>query len=164
MKSPRPAAAPPANPARRQLLFTLAAIAVAVALVWGLLALRAPPAPADDDNQRIAEEVVARFRGDLPRPFGPSLTVVQVELEGQALVVTIQSRRDAAQAHADPASLAEVRTGEQRELMLLCDNRDAVYLLARGMTLKRRFVDPNGVRFFEVELTPAMCLAARRGA
>ena len=42
-------------------------------------------------------------------------------------------------------------------MLPLCEQADVLFLLARGVSIKRRFVDVDGKLFFEISLASADC-------
>ena len=57
----------------------------------------------------------------------------------------------------DAAARAGIARAEQALLRPFCRDAAVAYLLARGVTLTRRFIDRDGRRFFDVSLTARDC-------
>ena len=104
--------------------------------------------------QRV-QAILDEFRKDLPRAYAPGLVLQDVAFEGNDLVMTIRSLKRRADA-SDPG-LAQVAQAEKSLMLPLCDQPDVLFLLARGVVIKRRFVDGDGGLFFEISLASADC-------
>lgn len=104
--------------------------------------------------QRV-QSILDEFRQGLPREYAPGLMLDGIDFEGNNLVMTIRStKRRADQPGPD---LAQVAQAEKTLMLPLCDHPDVLFLLARDITITRRFVDATGARFFEITLTTADC-------
>lgn len=138
-------------------------VALLIALGFGLAAAALwqryrPEAQLQARNRAVADEVLAAFGKDLPKPFGEGLVLEHVMFEGRHLVFIIRSTsRLATESARDPQRLRAVQAAEQEQMVAFCKNDDLVYLLSRGMVATRRFVDAKGDRFFEVSITGADC-------
>ena len=104
--------------------------------------------------QRV-QAILDEFRKDLPRPYAPGLELRDVAFEGNDLVMTIRSLKRRADA-SDPG-LGQIAQAEKSLMLPLRDQPDVLFLLARGVVIKRRFVDGDGGLFFEISLTSADC-------
>lgn len=104
------------------------------------------------------QAIVDQFQQGLPRAYAPGLELQRVAFEGSDLVMTIRSlnRRLPAEGSADPG-LSQVAQAEKALMLPLCEQPDVLFLLARGVTIKRRFVDVDGKPFFEISLASADC-------
>ena len=115
---------------------------------------------AEQRSQQAADagrvdSVLAEFQKGLPREYAPGLTLEQVAFEGSELVMTIRSlTRTVPEAGPDMQAVA---AAEKALMLPLCQHGDVLFLLARGVTLKRRFVDHQDRIFFEITLTSADC-------
>lgn len=101
------------------------------------------------------QAIVDEFQKGLPRPYAQGLELQRVEFEGSDLVMTIRSLNRRANPE-DPA-IGQVAQAEKALMLPLCDQPDVLFLLARGVTIKRRFVDMDGRLFFEISLASADC-------
>lgn len=111
-------------------------------------------AEAAADAGRI-DQVLAEFQKGLPREYAPGLMLERVAFEGTDLVMTIRSlTRTVPETGGD---LQQVAAAEKALMLPLCQHGDVLFLLARGVTLKRRFVDHQDRLFFEISLTSADC-------
>ncbi|HEX5693388.1 MAG TPA: hypothetical protein VFY00_02075 [Arenimonas sp.] len=101
------------------------------------------------------QSIVEQFQQGLPRAYAPGLELQQVAFEGSDLVMTIRSLK----RRADPGdpTLAQIAQAEKALMLPLCDQPDVLFLLARGVVIKRRFVDGDGKLFFEISLASADC-------
>jgi|GEM_PF-5498786 len=133
-------------------------VAAGVALIatgWWRAGQRAEVSKREAEGVREVQAVLEEFRKGLPREYAPGLRLEAVHFEGQDLVMTIRSLgRNVADAGPE---LQQVAQGEKALMLPLCDNGDVIYLLARGVTLKRRFVDRQDRIFFEITLASADC-------
>jgi hypothetical protein len=144
---------------RRRLVVVILLIVLGLGLTAAALWQRfSPEARAQARTRAIADAAIAEFGRGLPKPFGPGLVLERVVFEGPHLVFVIRSTtRLATDAARDPQSLEGVRAAEQAQMVAFCNNPNLVYLLSRGMTATRRFVDARGDRFFDVSITAADC-------
>ena len=101
------------------------------------------------------QAIVDEFQKGLPRPYAQGLELQRVEFEGSDLVTTIRSLNR--RANPDDPAIGQVAQAEKALMLPLCDQPDVLFLLARGVVIKRRFVDMDGNRFFEIPLTSADC-------
>ncbi|KAA2284345.1 hypothetical protein [Arenimonas fontis] len=150
-----------AGTARRRLWRGLALLLVLAALVaWGMdrQRERAQRQAAADELSRV----LAEFRRGLPTPYAPGLVTESAGFEGTALVMTIRAEKRRV-GDGDEGQLAAVRRAEQALMLPLCASADVRFLLARGLTIKRRFVDGDGRVFFDIELGADDCGRARTG-
>jgi len=104
------------------------------------------------------QAIVDQFQQGLPRAYAPGLELQRVGFEGSDLVMTIRSlnRRLPADGATDP-NLVQVAQAEKALMLPLCEQPDVLFLLARGVSIKRRFVDVDGKLFFEISLASADC-------
>jgi len=104
------------------------------------------------------QAIVDQFQQGLPRAYAPGLELQRVGFEGSDLVMTIRSlnRRLPADGATDP-NLVQVAQAEKALMLPLCEQADVLFLLARGVSIKRRFVDVDGKLFFEISLASADC-------
>jgi hypothetical protein len=129
-------------------------------LVAGLAIIAAGWWMAEQRTRRNADALriqatLDEFQAGLPREYAPGLVLERVAFEGTDLVMTIRSlTRTVPEAGSD---LQQVAAAEKALMLPLCDNADVVFLLARGVGLKRRFVDHQDRVFFEISLTSADC-------
>ncbi|TNJ32870.1 hypothetical protein [Arenimonas terrae] len=146
---------------RRRLVVVILLIVLGLGLTAAALWQRfSPEARAQAQTRAIADAAIVEFGRGLPKPFGPGpgLVLERVMFEGPHLVFVIRSTtRLATDAARDPQSLEGVRAAEQAQMVAFCNNPNLVYLLSRGMTATRRFVDARGDRFFDVSITAADC-------
>ncbi|WP_374603062.1 hypothetical protein [Arenimonas sp.] len=136
---------------------------VAVVLAGGLAIIAAGWWNADRRAAQARESAMAarvqaiidEFQKGLPREYSPGLELQRVAFEGSDLVMTIRSLR----RRADPSDpgLSQVAQAEKALMLPLCDQPDVLFLLARGVVIKRRFVDSEGRLFFEISLASADC-------
>tara|TARA_R110002020_G_scaffold37705_3_gene113671 strand:+ start:7878 stop:8327 length:450 start_codon:yes stop_codon:yes gene_type:complete len=101
------------------------------------------------------QAIVDEFQKGLPRPYAQGLELQRVEFEGSDLVMTIRSLNR--RANPDDPAIGQVAQAEKALMLPLCDQPDVLFLLARGVAIKRRFVDMDGNRFFEISLASADC-------
>ena len=104
-----------------------------------------------------AQALLAEFRKGLPSAYAPGLELEDVRLVDRDLVMTIRSQKRQVGDQPPGQSLAQVQRAEYALLLQLCDNTDVVYLLARGVTLRRRFIDAQDRLFFEVKVGADDC-------
>lgn len=153
MPSPAPPSRKAPRPRRRWLLLVAAAL-VALLVVAALQGRRVL---AERALRAEVEGVLAEFRKQLPMPHGPGLVFEQVLFEGDALVMVVRAQKRRVSDPEDPAARAAVARAEQALLRPFCRDAGVAYLLARGVTLTRRFIDRDGARFFDVSLTARDC-------
>ncbi|MDY0021643.1 hypothetical protein [Arenimonas caeni] len=129
-------------------------------LVAGLAIIAGGWWMAEQRSRRAADagrvdEVLAEFQKGLPREYAPGLVLERVAFEGNELVMTIRSlTRTVPETGGD---LQQVAAAEKALMLPLCQHGDVLFLLARGVVLKRRFVDHQDRIFFEITLTSADC-------
>lgn len=101
------------------------------------------------------QAIIDQFQKGLPRYYAPGLELHRIAFEDDDLVMTIRSLK----RRADPSDtgMAEVAQAEKTLMLPLCDQPDVLFLLARGIAIKRRFVDADDRIFFEISLTSADC-------
>ena len=142
-----------ANP--RWLLPTVLVAGLAIiAGGWWMAEQRSRQAAEAADAGRVGE-VLAEFQQGLPREYAPGLMLERVAFEGPELVMTIRSLTRTVPESG--ANMQEVANAEKALMLPLCQHGDVLFLLARGVTLKRRFVDHQDRLFFEITLTSADC-------
>lgn len=108
----------------------------------------------ENDALAKVQAVLAGFQQGLPREYAPGLMLERVAFEGPSLVMTIRALSRSVPEAGDSSQVARA----EKALMLpLCDYPDVVFLLSRGVVLKRRFVDSQDRMFFEVSLAAADC-------
>jgi len=149
-----PAPVPPRRGPRRRWLLPAAVALVALLALGAWQARRVHEARA---FAREVEAVLAEFRAQLPRPHGPGLVFEQVLFEGDALVMVVRAQKRRVSDPEPPAARAGIARAEQALLRPFCRDAAVAYLLARGVTLTRRFIDRDGRRFFDVSLTARDC-------
>jgi len=129
-------------------------------LVAGLAIIAGGWWMAEQRSRRAADAgqvdaVLAEFQKGLPREYAPGLVLERVAFEGPDLVMVIRSlTRTVPEAGGD---MRQVAAAEKALMLPLCENGDVLFLLARGVSLKRRFVDHQDRVFFEISLTSADC-------
>ena len=129
-------------------------------LVAGLAIIAAAWWSAEQRTRRSADAgrvqaALDEFQQGLPREYAPGLMLERVAFEGTDLVMTIRSlTRTVPEAGSD---MRQVAAAEKALMLPLCQHPDVLFLLARGMALKRRFVDHQDRVFFEISLTSADC-------
>ena len=100
------------------------------------------------------QAVLEGFQQGLPREYAPGLMLERVAFEGPALVMTI---RALSRSVPEAGDSSEVARAEKALMLPLCDYPDVVFLLSRGVVLKRRFIDSQDRMFFEITLAAADC-------
>ena len=125
---------------------------------WWLAENRAAKARETVAIAARMQSIVDQFQQGLPRAYAPGLELQRVGFEGSDLVMTIRSlnRRLPADGATDP-NLVQVAQAEKALMLPLCEQPDVLFLLARGVSIKRRFVDVDGKLFFEISLDSADC-------
>lgn len=129
-------------------------------LVAGLAIIAGGWWMAEQRSRRAADAgqvdaVLAEFQKGLPRDYAPGLVLERVAFEGTDLVMTIRSlTRTVPESGAD---MQQVAQAEKALMLPLCGNGDVLFLLARGVAIKRRFIDHQDRVFFEISLTSADC-------
>ena len=108
----------------------------------------------ENDAAAKVQAVLAGFQQGLPREYAPGLLLERVAFEGPALVMTI---RALSRSVPEAGNTADVALAEKALMLPLCEYPDVVFLLSRGVVLKRRFIDSQGRLFFEVTLAAADC-------
>ncbi|KFL37310.1 hypothetical protein [Arenimonas donghaensis] len=136
-------------------------LAAGIAIIgggWWLAENRAAKARETVAIAARMQAIVDQFQQGLPRPYAPGLELQQVAFEGSDLVMTIRSlhRRRPADGTTDP-NLSQVAQAEKALMLPLCEQPDVLFLLARGVSIKRRFVDVDGKLFFDISLASADC-------
>ena len=132
---------------------------IALVLVAGLAIIaggwwRAEQRTRENDAAARVQAVLASFQQGLPREYAPGLLLERVAFEGPALVMTI---RALSRSVPEAGNTADVARAEKALMLPLCEYPDVVFLLSRGVVLKRRFVDSQDRLFFEVTLAAADC-------
>ena len=117
---------------------------------WWLAERRA----RENDALAKVQAVLEGFQQGLPREYAPGLMLERVAFEGPALVMTI---RALSRSVPEAGDSSEVARAEKALMLPLCDYPDVVFLLSRGVVLKRRFIDSQDRLFFEVTLAAADC-------
>jgi hypothetical protein len=108
----------------------------------------------ENDALAKVQAVLEGFQQGLPREYSPGLMLERVAFEGPALVMTI---RALSRSVPEAGDSSEVARAEKALMLPLCDHPDVVFLLSRGVVLKRRFIDSQDRLFFEVTLAAADC-------
>jgi len=122
-----------------------------IALAWWNAELRTR---RNADAVRV-QSALDEFQQGLPREYAPGLVLERVDFEGTDLVMTIRSlTRTVPEAGSD---MQQVAAAEKALMLPLCQHADVVFLLARGVAIKRRFIDHKDRVFFEISLTSADC-------
>ena len=152
---------PPRPRPRRLLGLAVAAAVLAVLATAGWQAKRLWDAR---QFAREVDAVLADFRRQLPLPHGPGLVFEQVAFEGDSLVMLVRAQKRRVGDPDGRSSREQVRQAEHQLLRALCGDDAITYLLARGVSIKRRFIDPDGRLFFEVELTGRDCARPAGGS
>ena len=132
---------------------------IALVLVAGLAIIaggwwRAEQRTRENDAAARVQAVLASFQQGLPREYAPGLLLERVAFEGPALVMTI---RALSRSVPEAGNTADVARAEKALMLPLCEYPDVVFLLSRGVVLKRRFVDSQDRLFFEVTLAATDC-------
>ena len=122
---------------------------------WWLAERRAAEQRATVAIAARMQSIVDDFQKGLPRPYAQGLELQRVEFEGSDLVMTIRSLNR--RANPDDPAIGQVAQAEKALMLPLCDQPDVLFLLARGVVIKRRFVDMDDKRFFEISLASADC-------
>ncbi|OHE81017.1 MAG: hypothetical protein A2X76_00585 [Lysobacterales bacterium GWF1_69_6] len=117
---------------------------------WWLAERRA----RENDALAKVQAVLEGFQQGLPREYAPGLMLERVAFEGPALVMTI---RALSRSVPEAGDSSEVARAEKALMLPLCDYPDVVFLLSRGVVLKRRFIDSQDRMFFEITLAAADC-------
>lgn len=150
------AAKPDSNAARPWVIaFVLTAGIAIIGGGWWLAENRAAKARETVAIAARMQSIVDEFQKGLPRPYAQGLELQRVAFEGSDLVMTIRSLNR--RANPDDPAIGQVAQAEKALMLPLCDQPDVLFLLARGVVIKRRFVDMDDKRFFEISLASADC-------